>query len=162
VRLDEALDDRREINIEGHVFKADPEWFVVASINPLSHTGTKELPPQILSRFGARFKFAYPDLYQELQIIQAHLGVIPDESIDRVQTAISIINSFRSKYVDLPYRPSIRESLTAAKLILTGYDLERALELTVLNTYAQFSEVDEQEAKNLLQSMLRKPKEETE
>ena len=54
LRLDEALDDRRQIVLKestGEVVKAKENWFVVATINPLTHSGTKELPPQLLSRF---------------------------------------------------------------------------------------------------------------
>ena len=59
LRLDEALDDRRQIVLKestGEVIKAKEDWFVVATINPLTHTGTKELPPQILSRFPVRIR----------------------------------------------------------------------------------------------------------
>src|ERR1041385_5756685 len=45
---------------EGQVIKAVENWFVFATINPLSHEGTKELPPQILSRFPVRLRLEYP------------------------------------------------------------------------------------------------------
>ena len=54
LRLDEALDDRRQIILkeaEGQIINANNDWSVIATINPLSHVGTKELPPQLLSRF---------------------------------------------------------------------------------------------------------------
>ncbi|MDX1371362.1 MAG: AAA family ATPase, partial [Nitrososphaeraceae archaeon] len=54
LRLDEALDERRQLILkeaEGQTIHAHNEWFVIATINPLSHVGTKELPPQLLSRF---------------------------------------------------------------------------------------------------------------
>jgi len=59
LRLDEALDDRRQIVLKestGQIIKANDKWFVVATINPLTHSGTKELPPQILSRFPVRIR----------------------------------------------------------------------------------------------------------
>ena len=63
LRLDEALDDRRQIVLKesgGELIKATKGWFVVATINPLSHVGTKELPPQLLSRFPIRLRLDYP------------------------------------------------------------------------------------------------------
>ncbi|MDQ4012463.1 MAG: AAA family ATPase, partial [Thermoproteota archaeon] len=63
LRLDEALDDRRQLVLkeaEGQVVKAADDWFVIATINPLSHVGTKELPPQLLSRFPVRMRLDYP------------------------------------------------------------------------------------------------------
>ena len=59
LRLDEALDDRRQIVLKeatGELVKAKENWFVIATINPLTHSGTKELPPQILSRFSSTNK----------------------------------------------------------------------------------------------------------
>ncbi|WP_415310566.1 AAA family ATPase [Candidatus Nitrosocosmicus sp. FF01] len=47
LRLDEALDDRRQIVLKefhGQTIKAKDNWFVIGTINPLSHVGTKELP----------------------------------------------------------------------------------------------------------------------
>ena len=44
LRLDEALDDRRQIVLKestGEVIKAKKNWYVVATINPLTHSGTK-------------------------------------------------------------------------------------------------------------------------
>src|ERR671932_1040569 len=75
LRLDEALDDRRQLVLkeaEGQIVKAADDWFVIATINPLSHVGTKELPPQLLSRFPVRLKLEYPPDDIELQIIKQH------------------------------------------------------------------------------------------
>jgi len=73
LRLDEALDDRRQIVLKestGEMIKAKEGWFVIATINPLTHVGTKELPPQILSRFPIRIRLEYPPEEIELQIIK--------------------------------------------------------------------------------------------
>ena len=59
LRLDEALDDRRQLVLkesDGEMINAKESWFVVATINPLTHVGTKELPPQLLSRFPVRLR----------------------------------------------------------------------------------------------------------
>ncbi len=59
LRLDEALDDRRQVVLKesgGEIVTANKSWFVIATINPLNHVGTKELPPQLLSRFPIRLK----------------------------------------------------------------------------------------------------------
>ena len=59
LRLDEALDDRRQLVLKesgGETINAKESWFVVATINPLTHVGTKELPPQLLSRFPVRLR----------------------------------------------------------------------------------------------------------
>src|ERR671938_150533 len=78
LRLDEALDDRRQVVLkeaDGQVVKAADDWFVIATINPLSHVGTKELPPQLLSRFPVRMRLDYPPEEVELDIVQRHVTV---------------------------------------------------------------------------------------
>ena len=55
LRLDEALDDRRQIVLKestGEVINAKENWFVVSTINPLTHSGTKELPPQLTKQIS--------------------------------------------------------------------------------------------------------------
>src|ERR671927_419963 len=92
LRLDEALDDRRQLVLkeaEGQVVKASNDWFVIATINPLSHVGTKELPPQLLSRFPVRMRLEYPPEEVELDIVRRHVTV--DESrIKEVKHAIQL------------------------------------------------------------------------
>ena len=71
LRLDEALDDRRQIILkeaDGQIINAHHDWSVIATINPLSHVGTKELPPQILSRFPIRLRLEYPPEEIELEM----------------------------------------------------------------------------------------------
>jgi len=77
LRLDEALDDRRQIVLKeagGELIEATKEWFVIATINPLSHVGTKELPPQLLSRFPVRIKLDYPPEEIELKIVKNYVS----------------------------------------------------------------------------------------
>jgi len=81
LRLDEALDDRRQVVLkesDGQVIKAKDSWFVIATINPLTHVGTKELPPQLLSRFPVRIRLDYPPEDVEYQIIKKHVKNQPN------------------------------------------------------------------------------------
>src|ERR687884_1486243 len=78
LRLDEALDDRKQLVLkeaEGQIINASDNWFVIATINPLSHVGTKELPPQLLSRFPVRLRLDYPPEDVELEIIRRHVKI---------------------------------------------------------------------------------------
>ena len=96
LRLDEALDDRRQIVLKestGEVVKAKENWFVIATINPLTHSGTKELPPQILSRFPVRIKLEYPPEEVELDIVKKHISGNHDSEIIQ---AIKLANTLLS------------------------------------------------------------------
>jgi nitric oxide reductase NorQ protein len=128
LRLDEALDDRRQIDLkesDGQVIKAKDSWFVIATINPLTHVGTKELPPQLLSRFPVRIRLDYPPEDVEYQIIKKHVKN-PIES--DVLLGIKLANTLRqaSAVEELYYSPSIRETIAYAKLLEGGASAKEA------------------------------------
>ncbi len=77
LRLDEALDDRRQVVLKestGKVIKAKEGWFAVATINPSTHSGTKELPPQIQSGFPVRIRLEYPSESIEFEIVKRYVS----------------------------------------------------------------------------------------
>jgi nitric oxide reductase NorQ protein len=145
LRLDEALDDRRQLVIkeagEPITIKAHPEWFVIATINPLSHAGTKELPPQLLSRFPVRIYMDYPPEDVTLKIVEMHVGELLDLE-ERVRLAIRLENEIRNVAVSsmLPYTPSLRETIAFAKLLKAGVDVKTAVRLIYVNAYYQWGE----------------------
>src|SRR5688500_12553556 len=97
LRLDEALDDRRQLVLkeaEGQVIRAADDWFVVATINPLSHVGTKELPPQLLSRFPVRMRLEYPPEQIELDIVRRHVAV-EEAMVKDIKHAIQLAKNLR-------------------------------------------------------------------
>src|SRR5919109_4568642 len=124
LRLDEALDDRRQVVLkeaDGQVITAREDWSVIATINPLSHVGTKELPPQLLSRFPVRIRLDYPPEEVELDIVQRHVTV--DESrIKEVKHAIQLAKNLREAAAveELYYSPSLRETIAFAKMLNAG------------------------------------------
>src|ERR687884_1770792 len=139
LRLDEALDDRRQLVLkeaEGQTVNAAADWFVVATINPLSHVGTKELPPQLLSRFPFRLRLDYPPEDIELQIISKHTTV-ESSKINDVKNAIQLAKSLREAAAleELYYSPSLRETIAFAKLLNTGIPAKQAAEFEYANVY---------------------------
>src|ERR687883_2054266 len=95
LRLDEALDDRRQLVLkesEGQTIIAKEGWFSIGTINPLSHMGTKELPPQIISRFPIRIMLDYPPEETELEIIKKHVNV-NNNNEQIIMSAISLANN---------------------------------------------------------------------
>jgi len=119
LRLDEALDDRRQIVLKeatGEVVKAKENWFVIATINPLTHSGTKELPPQILSRFPVRIRLEYPPEEIELDIVKKYVSGNHESEIIQ---AIKLANTLRQAAAveELFYSPSLRETIAFGKLL---------------------------------------------
>ena len=155
LRLDEALDDRRQLILKesgGEIIKAKDSWFVVSTINPLTHVGTKELPPQILSRFPVRVRLDYPPEDIEYQIIKRHVKN-PNEA--EVLQGIKLANVLRqaSAVEELYYSPSIRETIAFAKLIEGGVSSKQAAKTVFGNVYSQWGNVEFQKVNDIITSM---------
>lgn len=161
VVLDSALDVRREIVLkeagEPVRIQAHPDWWCVATTNPITHAGSKELPPQILSRFPVRIYLDYPSPLQELAIIKEHLGLkeFSEELETKINTIIRVANELRraEREGELPYAPSLRETITASRLVKEGMSLKDALEATMINQYGQWDRITMDKVANLVKSV---------
>lgn len=157
LRLDEALDDRRQIILkeaDGQTIRASDSWFVIATINPLSHVGTKELPPQLLSRFPVRLKLEYPPPEIEMQIVKYHVEINSTEEKDLMR-AFKLANSLREAAAleELFYSPSIRESIAFAKLIKKGFPARQAAQVVFANVYEQWGDVEYRKVMDMITSI---------
>ena len=155
LRLDEALDDRRQIVLkesDGQVIKAKDSWFVIATINPLTQVGTKELPRHLLSRFPVRIRLDYPPEDVEYQIIKKHVKN-PTES--EVLLGIKLANTLRqaSAVEELYYSPSIRETIAFAKLLEGGVSAKQSATIVFGNVYSQWGNVEFQKVNDIITSM---------
>ena len=155
LRLDEALDDRRQVVLkesDGRVIKAKDSWFVIATINPLTHVGTKELPPQLLSRFPVRIRLDYPPEDVEYQIIKKY---VKNTTESDVLQGIKLANTLRqaSAVEELYYSPSIRETIAFAKLLESGVSASESAKIVFGNVYAQWGNVEFQKVNDIITSM---------
>ncbi len=155
LRLDEALDDRRQIVLkesDGTVVKADNGWFVVATINPLTHSGTKELPPQLLSRFPVRIRLEYPPEKTELEIARSHMTGSHDEELTQ---AVRLANTLREAAAveELFYSPSLRETIAFGRLLDGGMAAREAADCVFGNVYAQWGGIEHQKVSDIIASM---------
>ena len=155
LRLDEALDDRRQIALKestGEIIKAKENWFVVATINPLTHSGTKELPPQILSRFPVRIRLEYPPEDIELTIVKKYVS--GDHESELVQ-GIKLANTLRQAAAveELFYSPSLRETIAFGKLLDKGTSAKEAATIVFGNVYTQWGNIEYQKVRDIITSM---------
>ena len=155
LRLDEALDDRRQIVLKesaGEIIKAKENWFVVATINPLSHSGTKELPPQILSRFPVRIRLEYPPENIELEIIKKYVS--GEHELEIIQ-AIKLANILRQAAAveELFYSPSLRETIAFGKLLDKEMSSKEAANIVFGNVYTQWGNIEYQKVSDIITSM---------
>src|SRR3989449_5196722 len=155
LRLDEALDDRRQLVLkeaEGQIIKAADDWFVIATINPLTHVGTKELPPQILSRFPVRIRLEYPPEEIELQIVKKYISGSHDKELLQ---AIKLANILRqaASVEELYYSPSLRETIAFGKMLDSSVKPRHAAEIIFANIYSQWGNVEYQKVNDIITSM---------
>ncbi len=161
LRLDEALDDRRQLVLKEssamEVVRAGGDWFVVATINPLTHSGTKELPPQLLSRFPVRIKLEYPPEDVEIEIVRAHFGGNHYDAGhgEDIMQAVKLANTLRQAAAveELFYSPSIRETIAFAKLLGRGVPARKAADWVFGNVYAQWGQIEHQKVSDVITSM---------
>ncbi len=157
LRLDEALDDRKQIVLkesEGQVIKAKEGWFSIATINPLSHVGTKELPPQIISRFPIRIMLDYPPEETELEIIKKHVNL--NYNYEQVtKSAIKLANNLRkaASLEEIFYSPSLRETIAFSKLVTDNTNPKDAAEIVFANVYHQWGEIEYRKAMDMVTSI---------
>lgn len=155
LRLDEALDDRRQIVLKesgGELIQANSGWFVVATINPLTHVGTKELPPQILSRFPVRIRLEYPPEEIELQIVKKYISGSNDKELLH---GIKLANLLRQAAAveELYYSPSLRETIAFGKLLDAGLKPRHSADIVFANIYSQWGNVEYQKVSDIITSM---------
>ncbi len=155
LRLDEALDDRRQIVLKeatGEVIKAKENWFVIATINPLTHVGTKELPPQLLSRFPVRIRLDYPPEEIELEIVKKYVS---NQHEKQLVQGIKLANTLRQAAAveELYYSPSLRETISFGKLLDSGMGAKSAASIVFGNIYAQWGNIEYQKVSDIITSM---------
>jgi nitric oxide reductase NorQ protein len=157
LRLDEALDDRRQLVLkesDGQTIMAKEGWFTIGTINPLSHVGTKELPPQIISRFPIRIMLDYPPEETELEIIKKHINInYNDEEI--IKSAIKLANNLRraASLEEIYYSPSLRETIAFSKLITNNTNPRYAAEIVFANVYYQWGEIEYRKVMDIVTSI---------
>ena len=87
--------EERQVTVDGTTYKLDPPYIVVATQNPIEHEGTYRLPEAQLDRFLFKIRVDYPNLEEEIEIINGHhqrKGTIPVNGIESVLSADQIRN----------------------------------------------------------------------
>ncbi len=111
----EAMEEQ-QITVDGVTHKLQPPFLVMATQNPIEYEGTFPLPEAQLDRFLMRISLGYPNLEEELAIIEGQEQSHPMDSLEAVtnsQDIIGLQEAAKSVYVDRLVRQYI-VSLTEA------------------------------------------------
>ena len=74
----------RQITVDGESHQLPDPFLILATQNPLDHEGTFPLPEAQLDRFFLKTTLGYPNLDDELRIVQAQLHGHPLDSLEPV------------------------------------------------------------------------------
>ena len=111
----EAMEEQ-QITVDGVTHLLHPPFLVMATQNPIEYEGTFPLPEAQLDRFLMRISLGYPNLEEELAIIEGQEQSHPFDSLKAVvnsQDIIGLQEAAKSVYVDRLVRQYI-VSLTEA------------------------------------------------
>ncbi len=64
--------EERQVTVDGHTYKMQPPFIVLATQNPVEHEGTYRLPEAQLDRFLFKINVGYPSIDEETRILTEH------------------------------------------------------------------------------------------
>jgi len=102
--------EERQVSMDGTTYKMKPPFMVLATQNPIEQEGTYALPEAQLDRFIFKIDVGYPNLDEEVLILQTHQnrkGVLPQ----------TIVSSLLSEEQLIDFKNKIFEILVEEKIV---------------------------------------------
>lgn len=72
------------VTIDGVTHRLEKPFFVMATQNPIEYEGTYPLPEAQLDRFLLKMKMGYPDIEEEMEVLNRAQGMAPIEELEAV------------------------------------------------------------------------------
>lgn len=113
----EAMAESR-VTVDGTTYQLAPPFLVIATQNPVDHEGTFPLPEAQLDRFLMRFSLGYPNLEDELRMLEMLRQAHPLDSLEPVVSTEELIacqKAIREIHVDEKVRRYILEIVHASR-----------------------------------------------
>lgn len=95
--------EEKQVTIDGNEYKMNAPFMVLATQNPIEQEGTYALPEAQLDRFLFKIHVGYPNLEEEIKIIQSYndrKGSAPETTIESVISETELLN-YKSKIFDV-------------------------------------------------------------
>jgi len=107
----EVMEESR-VTVDGNIHEMPMPFIVFATQNPIEYLGTYPLPEAQLDRFFMKISIGYPDVNEELQILERHAKNTPLESLSPVTTAEEILR-MQKEILDVHIDQSVLEYIVA-------------------------------------------------
>lgn len=110
--------EERQITADGNTYKLDQPFLVIATQNPIEQEGTYRLPEAQLDRFLFKINIDYPNLQEEIAIINKENELKSKNKLEDIATIISNSNilGFQSLIKEVLVEPNLMEYI--AKIVL--------------------------------------------
>ncbi len=121
--------EERQITVDGHTYKMDEPFMVLATQNPVEHEGTYRLPEAQLDRFLFKIEIKYPTLEEEITILsRQHQHKLEDElkeikavlTIDQIKTCRALIRALHVEPKLIAYAAKIVHETRNNKSLYLG------------------------------------------
>lgn len=99
--------EERQVTIDNVSKKMEELFFVIATANPIESAGTFELPEAQLDRFAMKLSMGYPELDDEIRVVERFDTEEPIEQIGAVCSIADIVNA-RAAVKDIYMSEDIR------------------------------------------------------
>lgn len=100
----------KQITMDGETYEMQPPFLVFATQNPIEQEGTYRLPEAQLDRFLFKIEVAYPNLEEEIQIIEG-------SHHRKNQDPVHLVNSVFSKEEIVDFQKTVQAIQIESKLI---------------------------------------------
>jgi MoxR-like ATPase len=110
--------EERQVTVDGVTHPAPDPFIVMATQNPIEYEGTFPLPETELDRFLVRITLGYPDVKNEIKLLEAQRWIHPVESLEQVISQAeltSIQNAVKEIHVEEAIREYIVGIVTATR-----------------------------------------------
>ncbi len=81
--------EEKQITIDGHKFKLDLPFMVLATQNPVEQEGTYRLPEAQLDRFLFKIDVDYPNLEEEIEILEREHNLKDQQKTDKITSFLT-------------------------------------------------------------------------
>ena len=81
--------EERQITVEGTTYPMEAPFLVIATQNPIEQEGTYRLPEAQLDRFLFKINIDYPNLSEEISILQRENALQDRDKLDNIQKVLS-------------------------------------------------------------------------
>jgi MoxR-like ATPase len=82
--------EEHQVTVDGHSYRLDEPFMVVATQNPIEMEGTYPLPEAQRDRFMARISMGYPDKESEIEMLETHQSASPLAKVSPVVTTAEV------------------------------------------------------------------------